>query len=238
MYESDFGFRSWPFSLLPDVKFHYLSAAHQQALIKLEYALESQAIGTLITGDVGCGKTTLLQKFSDDAPDQFQFGLISSYHDAFGDILQWVLTALNKEPHGLSKTQKFDAFCELLKAEHSRNRRVVLLVDEAQNLGSAALEELRMLSNIGVQGHQCLQLILVGQPELRSLINRPELLQLSQRISVDHHIGPLNGDETGEYIRYRLAAVGGEESLFDPETFSVIHSCSHGVPRLINTIFW
>jgi type II secretory pathway predicted ATPase ExeA/tetratricopeptide (TPR) repeat protein len=236
MYESYFGFREWPFSLFPDANFLYLSKKHKIALAKLRYGLESQALITVVTGNIGCGKTTLGRKFMDDVAGHVTVGLITNFHNSFGDMLQWVLMAFDLDFHRPSNADRCDTLSQFLKKEYAHNRRALLIIDEAQNMDGGTLEELRMLSNIVVDKHQFLQLVLVGQPEFRKMLQRPELSQFAQRISVDYHLYPLDVEETGGYIKHRLLTAGGDPEIFFAETYPLIHQHSNGVPRLINVL--
>ncbi len=236
MYETHFGFSEKPFSLLPDASFLYLTKKHHLALTMLQYGLESQAPITVITGNIGCGKTTLLRKLMDDVAENVTIGLITNTHSSFGELLQWVLLSFGLDYREKSKVERYEILVDFIIKEYSKGKHTVLIVDEAQNMDTSTLEELRMLSNINVDKHQVLQLVLVGQPELRNMLRREELRQFAQRISVDYHIRPLDATETEEYVRHRLQVAGGNEEIFQPETFSLIQENTSGVPRLINIL--
>ena len=236
MYESFFGFRDNPFSILPDASFLYLSEKHKLALTVLRYGLDSHALITVITGDIGCGKTTLLRKLMDEVSDDISLGLITNTHSAFGDPLRLALQAFDLDYRDKSKTEQHQILVDFMIEQYARNRRTVLIVDEAQNLDKSALEALRMLSNINVDQHHVLQLVLVGQPELRRVLKQPELKQFAQRVSADYHILPLEADEIAAYIQHRLSVAGGDPQIFLPETYPLIHAHSGGVPRLINIL--
>ena len=236
MYESFYGLREKPFSLLPDPGFLYLGSKHSMALTMLQYGLVNQAGFTVIAGEIGCGKTTLIRCLLNQMEQDVTVGLISNTQRAIGELLQWVLLAFGLDYRNKEKVELYETFIDFVIGEYSKHRRTVLIVDEAQNLEVQTLEELRMLSNINADKDQVLQLILVGQPELRKKLRRPELVQFAQRIAVDYYLEPLGPEETQEYIHHRLHVAGGDPSLFDAEACRVVHQYSHGVPRLTNIL--
>ncbi len=236
MYESFYGFREKPFSLLPDPGFLFPSKKHHMALTMLQYGLMNQAGITVITGEVGSGKTTLIRKLLSEIGKDISVGLISNTHAAFGDLLQWVSMAFNLEFKGKDKVALYDTFVNYVINEYANSKRTVLIIDEAQNLSPSVLEELRMLSNINADKDQILQLILVGQPELRETLQRQDLRQFAQRVSADYHLAPLLLDEAVGYIHHRLKVAGGDENLFELDACKIIWKYSGGIPRLINTL--
>lgn len=236
MYESFFGFSERPFSLLPDPSFLYPSKRHSMAATMLEYAIESQVGITLVTGDIGMGKTTLVRHLLNRLGDDVAVGLINNTHRSFGELLQWVNLAFELPYEGKDKVTLFQNFQNHLIAQFAAGKRTILIVDEAQNMEPATLEELRVLSNINADKYQVLQLILVGQPELRETLRKPELEQFVQRIGVDYHLPPFEPEETEAYISHRLVHAGGSDSLFDRFAKRFIHHQAGGVPRVINTL--
>ena len=236
MYESFYGFREKPFSLLPDPGFLYLGRKHGMALAMLQYGVKSQAGFTVIAGEIGSGKTTLIRQLLDQLDQDVTVGLITNTHSSFGELLEWVLLAFGLEYKGADKVTRFHTFTDFLIKEYAKRRRTVLIIDEAQNLGAQTLEELRMLSNINADKSLVLQLILVGQPELRDLLRRPGLEQFAQRISVAYYLEALSADETVAYVRHRVKVAGGDPKLFDDDAIEVIHRASRGVPRVINAL--
>jgi general secretion pathway protein A len=236
MYESFYKLAEKPFTLLPDPGFLFLSTKHRMALTLLEYGLMNQAGFTVISGDIGTGKTTLIRHLLDHMDREHTVGLISNTHRSFGELLQWILLAFNIEHASLDKVGMYRRFIDFIIDEYARNRRVVLIVDEAQNMAAETLEELRMLSNINADKDQALQVILVGQRELRETLRRPDLVQFAQRISVDYHLEPLSEEETVGYIRHRLEVAGGNPQLFEEPACRDVHRYSNGIPRLINLL--
>ena len=236
MYESFYGFTEKPFSLQPDPAFLYLGKKHRMALTMLEYGLMNRAAITVITGEIGSGKTTLLRHLLTKTEEDYSIGLISNTHRAFGELLQWVCLAYGLPYEGRDKVALYNTFVEFLISEYSKGRRTVLIVDEAQNLDSNTLEEVRVLSNINADKDQVLQLVLVGQPELRDTFSRPDMEQLSQRVAVSYHLGALEPEETDEYVRHRIRLVGGNDELFEPQATRFIHHQTGGTPRLINKL--
>jgi type II secretory pathway predicted ATPase ExeA len=237
VYEAFYGFREKPFSILPDASFLYPSAKHRLALALLEYSLMNQAGFSVITGEIGTGKTTLIRYLLTQMDRDVTVGLISNTHRSFGELLQWILFAFKLEHRGKQQVEMFEDFVDFLLREYAANRRTVLIVDEAQNMSPDTLEELRMLSNVNADKDQVLQLILVGQAELRDTLRRPDLHQFAQRIVVDYHLMPLDRDETRAYIRHRVAVAGGSDPLlFDDAACDAVYEHGGGVPRLINLL--
>ncbi len=236
MYEAYYGFSEKPFSLLPDPDFLYLGAKHRAALTMLQYGLMSNAGFSVVTGEIGSGKTTLIRQILNEIDSDLTVGLITNTHQSFGELLQWVLMAFDLEYKGLDKVEMYERFVNFIIGEYAQNRRTVLIIDEAQNMSVETLEELRMLSNVNADKSQVLQLILVGQPELRDTLRLPELTQFAQRILIAHHLDALSIEEAHEYIRHRLQVVGGDPELFDEKARALLWHHSRGIPRVINSL--
>ena len=236
MYESFYKLKEKPFTLLPDPGFLFLSKKHQMALSLLEYGLNDHAGFTVISGEIGAGKTTLIRHMLNNMEHEYTVGLISNTHRSFGELLQWILLAFNLDHKNMSKVEMYQRFTNFIIDEYAQNRRTVLIVDEAQNMDAETLEELRMLSNINADKDQALQVILVGQRELRETLKRPDLIQFAQRITVDYHLEPLSLEETTGYIRHRMQTAGGDPNTFSPAACAAVHRYSNGVPRLINLL--
>ena len=237
VYERLYGFREKPFSILPDPSFLYLSRKHRMALDLLEYGMMNQAGFNVITGEIGTGKTTLVRHVLSNIDRDITVGLISNTHRSFGELLQWILFAFKLEHRGKQKVEMFQNFVDFLVEQYAQNRRTLLIVDEAQNMSTDTLEELRMLSNVNADKDQVLQVVLVGQAGLRRTLCQPELEQFAQRIAVDYHLMPLDVHETRAYIYHRIKTVGGDGTrIFDPAACAAVYEHSRGVPRLINLL--
>jgi general secretion pathway protein A len=236
MYEAFYGLSENPFSILPDPAYLYFGSRHSLANTMLVYGVEHGAGFTVITGDVGCGKTTLIRHLLNNLEQNVTVGLISNTQRDIGDLLKWVLLSFDQAYDATDKVALFDQLQQFLIKQYSEGRRTVLIIDEAQNLAAPTLEELRMLSNVNADKHQLLQLVLVGQPQLKDLLRHRDLEQFAQRISADFHIGPLASDEVPDYIRHRLGVAGRQAMLFDDNAMSRVAGVTKGVPRKINVL--
>lgn len=236
MYESYYGFHEKPFALIPDPEFLYMSEGHRLALSLLEYGTAEQTGFVVISGEVGSGKTTLVRRLLGTVSDDVIVGLITNTHPSFGELLQWICLAFDLDHRGKDKVELYQGFLDFLIEQYAAGRRVILIIDEAQNLSPEALEELRMLSNINADKDYLLQLILTGQPELLNKLRRPDLRQFVQRVGVDYHLGPLGLEDTVGYIRHRLTVAGGRADLFDDFACAAVHYYTEGVPRLVNVL--
>lgn len=236
MYEAFYGFNTKPFSLLPDPAFLYRSRKHQLALAALQYAVQSRLALSVVTGEVGSGKTTLVRQLINELGDTVTVGLISNTHRGFGNLMQWVALAFGLPFRDKDKVELYHDFVEFLCGEYAKGRHTLLIVDEAQNLDAETLEELRLLTNVNSDDHMVLQMLVVGQPELHETLKRHDLRQLAQRISVAYRLEPLEAEETAAYVRHRLSAAGGNPNLFHKNALRLIHSNSGGIPRVINTL--
>ncbi|MFZ1725604.1 MAG: AAA family ATPase [Albidovulum sp.] len=236
-YMDFFGFRERPFTLVPDPDFLFWSAQHRRAYSVLEFGILSRAPITLVTGGVGCGKTTLLRELLRQFGSKITVGLISNAQGGRGELIQWVLNSLGV-PFQVttSYVQLFQMLQDYLIEEYAAGRRVVLIFDEAQNLSSESLEELRMLTNINSGKDEVIQLVLVGQPELRDMILDPALRQLAQRIAASFHLRPLDESGVLELIAHRLKAAGGSGEEITESAAKMVYRVTHGVPRLVNQL--
>jgi general secretion pathway protein A len=237
MYERFYQLRERPFALSPDPEYLYPSRVHQEALDYLRYGLESQAGFIVITGEIGSGKTTLLQTLLRNVDGDTTVGRIVNTMLEPRELLETIMIDFGLDPSGKSKPVMLRDLSQYLVDQRLAGRNVLLVIDEAQNLSLGALEELRMLSNLETEKSKLLQIVLVGQPNLRDKLAAPELEQLRQRITVSNHLPPLDAEETGNYINHRLrrAAIGPPVE-FPREATDLIHARSRGVPRIINVI--
>jgi putative secretion ATPase (PEP-CTERM system associated) len=239
MFEEFYGFSGRPFQLTPDPSFYYESLTHRKALSYLDYALAQGEGFVVITGEVGSGKSTLIGHLmaSLDA-DRLTAAQVLSSRLAGDDLVHVVAQAFGLPFDGRDKALTLGTIEAFLTEEARAGRRCLLIVDEAQNLSIAALEELRMLSNFQLGAHPLLQTLLLGQPEFRAtLLEHPDLDQLRQRVIATHHLGPIAADEARPYIEHRLACVGWEgDPSFDPQVFAKLCEVSGGVPRRINQL--
>jgi general secretion pathway protein A len=235
MYEDFFHLKAKPFELVPDPEFLYLSKSHKKAMTYLEYGIREKIGFILVTGEIGSGKTTILRNLIRELDDKVTLSKVFNTR-----VTSEQLIALINEDFGLAVSGKdriamLRDLNDFLVAEYANHRQPILIIDEAQNLNLKLLEEVRLLSNLESDKHKLLQIVLVGQPELRKTLSRPELAQLKQRISISCHIQPLGVGETGEYIRYRLEKAGQRDAVsFCEESIDIINQFSHGIPRLIN----
>ena len=236
-YLAHFGLGGRPFALAPDPAFLVWSAEHRGAHAMLDYGLSVRAPITLLTGEIGAGKTTLLHHLIDTLGDEVTVGMISNARQGVNDILRRVAAALDVDlPAGTDSTDQFTAIQDFLLAEHHAGRRVLLIIDEAQNLGREALEDLRMLTNINAGRDEVLQLLLSGQPELRAMIRAPDMVQFAQRVAASYHLPRLDAQATADYIATRLKHAGGRPGIFSRQAAELVYAATGGTPRLINQL--
>ena len=237
IYNEHFGLAERPFTLLPDPDFLYWSENHTRAYAMLEYGMLTHAPITVITGEIGAGKTTLLRHLLRTLPEEFTVGLISNAQGNRGELLHWVLMALGvPTDNSASYVQLFAQFQEFLIEEYASGRRTMLIFDEAQNLSVETLEEHRMFSNLNADKDELIQLVLVGQPELRDLIAQPRLVQFAQRVAAEYHLPAMSAEAARAYIAHRLAVAGATREIFTPAACECVHLAARGVPRLVNQI--
>lgn len=239
MYEAFYGLNSKPFQLNPDPSFYFSSKQHQRARAYLEYGVMRCEGFIVITGEVGAGKTTIVRGLLDSLdPNNIVAAHLVSTQLGAEDTLRMVGAAFGVPVHGVSKSALLLALEAFFVTQTLRGKRCLLIVDEAQNLQPQAVEELRMLSNFQSGRDALLQTFLVGQPEFREILHSPGMVQLRQRVTAACHLGPLEKDETREYILHRLKCAGStDKPTLDPEIFESIHRHTGGIPRRINNLF-
>jgi general secretion pathway protein A len=238
MYQEFYGFREPPFNITPDPRFLYFSARHREALEHLLYGIRERKGFVQITGEVGAGKTTLCRAALERLGPRFRTALILNPVMSATQLFRTILVELGLTPPGRAdRVAYLDILNEFLLAQVPKGEDVVLLIDEAQDLSSELLEQVRLLSNLETDRQKLLQIVLIGQPELKTMLDEHHLRQLRQRITVRYHLPPLSREETELYIYYRMQVAGGNgRPTFSRWALSRIHRYSNGVPRLINAV--
>jgi general secretion pathway protein A len=242
MYTQFFNLKQSPFSIAPDPRYLFMSERHREALAHLLYGIGSGGGFVLLTGEIGAGKTTVCRCFMEQIPENCKLGYIFNPKLSVEELLLSVCDefgiALPPQGAGAVSVKTYvDAINAYLLASHAQGRNNVLIIDEAQNLSAEVLEQLRLLTNLETSERKLLQIILIGQPELRGMLARPELEQLAQRVIARYHLGSLSETETGTYIEHRLAVAGaGAIAPFPRKLMGLVHALTKGVPRRINLL--
>ncbi|MGK5034568.1 AAA family ATPase [Janthinobacterium sp. LB3P118] len=239
MYTHYFQLKQSPFSIAPDPRYLFMSERHREALAHLLYGVGSGGGFVLLTGEIGAGKTTVCRCFMEQIPENCQLAYIFNPKLSVEELLLSICEEFRipVAPGVASVKGYVDVINAHLLASHAQGKNNVLIIDEAQNLSAAVLEQLRLLTNLETSERKLLQIILIGQPELRVMLARPELEQLAQRVIARYHLGSLTAEETASYIRHRLAVAGSTaQTPFAPRLMAQIHALSHGVPRRINLL--
>ena len=235
MYRSFFGLKMKPFELLPNPDFLFLSTSHKKALYYLDHALLEQAGFMLLTGEIGSGKTTVIRDLLRRNGNRLVFAKVTNTNIGPQQLLSMVIDDFGISAPDREKSSLLKKLNEFLIAQYARGTTQVLVIDEAQNLSPETLEEVRMLSNLETDSSKLLQIILVGQPELRQTLNSANLQQLRQRISFACHLSPLSCEEVKEYILHRLEVAGNRDAVeFESAALELVYCYSRGIPRLIN----
>ncbi len=238
MYQSFYGFREMPFNITPDPRFLFLSHTHQEALQHLKYGVREKKGFIVLVGEVGCGKTTLCRRFLDDLdPAHFDTALILNPRITETQMLKAILTELGETKLSRSQNDLVAQVSRVLLERIEKGRDIVLIIDEAQNLKFEVLEQIRLLSNLETDRQKLLQIVLLGQPELKEVLARDELRQLRQRILVHYELHPLSSADVSQYIQHRLSLAGGNgRPSFTRWALRAIHRGSGGIPRVVNNL--
>ncbi|MCG8614684.1 MAG: AAA family ATPase [Desulfobacterales bacterium] len=237
MYTQFYEFDEKPFKLVPDPNYLFLSSRHEKALTFLEYGLSERVGFVMLTGEIGIGKTTLIRHLLNQVETDMDVAVVFHTNVDAATLLRQILTEFEIEyPDAMDKAGLLDLLYEYLIDRYRKNRKVFVIVDEAQNLSNDALEEVRMLSNLQTDKEMLLNVLVVGQPNLRTKIQSPGLEQFAQRIAASFHMSAMTLEETGAYIHHRLETAGGPTGLFQPDLVRGIFDASAGIPRTINLL--
>jgi general secretion pathway protein A len=237
MYKEFYGFKEKPFNLVPNPSYLFLSTKHANALSFLEYGLTEKVGFVMLTGEIGIGKTTIVRYLLNQIESDMDVAVIFNTNVLSDDLISLILSEFEIEyDDGIVKAKALVLLYEFLIEKYSKGRKVLLIIDEAQNLSEEVLEEIRMLSNLQTDEEMLLQIMIVGQPELRDKISDPKLEQFAQRIAVSYHLSAMTLEETGDYIAYRLKKAGGKPDLFSLDAVKKIYEMSTGIPRTINLL--
>src|ERR1700675_109149 len=232
-----FKLRELPFRLSPDPQFLYLSQAHARAKAYMESTVWFTDGFVVITGEIGCGKTTLIETFLSELERDVLVARINQTQVSSSEFLQSVLVAFGFKPFRMKKAELLATINDFLIQQYASGRKIMLVVDEAQNLSERVLEEIRLLSGVETTKEKVLRIILAGQPELNDKPDSPDLEQLTQRVRLRFHLPALSSADMHAYILHRLEVAGSQgREIFAPETFDLIYRYTGGVPRLINTL--
>ena len=236
MYLEHFELKDFPFRLTPDTDYLYMSPSHSRAISYMEYAVFNQEGFVVITGEIGSGKTTLIQKLLSEMDESINVAKVFQTQLDEVEFLQSVLVEFGMNPFSAKKVELLNMLNQFLVDSYMNQKRVVLIVDDAQNLSNRVLEEICMLSGVETQKEKILHVILVGQPELNKNIEAPEMQQLLQRVSLRYHMRALTESEQVKYVDHRLGVAGNSKKIFNDDIYAYVYKYTGGIPRLINTL--
>ena len=236
MYETFYDLREPPFSIQPDPDFLYFGRRYHYAYAMMKHGIKDSSNFIVISGEIGCGKTTLVRRLLNDWGDDLTVGLVYNTHREIDDLFAWVMLAFGLPYEGFSKSELEDVFKQFLVEQRDLGKMVLLIVDEAQNVNMKALELLRSLLDQNTEQSKLLKIMLVGQPELKAMLSLLELSQFSKRIDVNFHLKPFETTDVQEYIQHRLKVAGRVSPLFTPEACTKIATVTQGIPTRINVL--
>ena len=236
MYESFYGLKEKPFQIVSNPKYLYMSSIHENAITYLEYGLMENVGFILLTGEVGTGKTTLVRHIMNQFESEKDIAIIFNTNVSADELICLILQSFELEADPGNKVKNIDHFYQFLIEKYAQNKPVLIIIDEAQNLSDEALEEVRMLSNLQSDEQNLIQIMLVGQPELKTRLKKPGHSAFSQRIAVNFFLSGLTDTETESYITHRLKKAGGNPNIFTPKAIEQIYYASNGIPRTINLL--
>jgi len=236
MYTDFFGLDDFPFRLTPDTDYLYMSAAHSRAKAYMEYAIFNREGFVVITGEIGSGKTTLIKKLLSELEDDVLVAKIFQTQLDEVELLQAILVEFGLNPFSAKKVELLNMLNQFLVNSYLDGKRILLIIDDAQNLSKRVLEEITMLSSVETQKEKILHVILVGQPELNQVLESPDMEQLLQRVSLRYHVRALTKEEVTEYIRFRMKIAGIKKNIFNDSIIDTVYEYTGGIPRLINTL--
>ncbi len=237
MYENHFSFKHKPFELVPNPDFLFLSHSHKKAITYLDYVVKEKIGFMLLTGEIGSGKTTIVRNLIKNLNGPIKLSKVNNTKVSSEQLISMINEDFGMNVEGKGKTTLLSELNEFLIEQYAKGFQLILLIDEAQNLTPDLLEEIRLLSNLETDKAKLLQIIVVGQPQLKKTLVLPELVQLRQRITINYHITPLTKDETAEYIKHRLTIAGNPDVIkFEGDILALIYQFSRGIPRLINIL--
>lgn len=237
MYLKHFNLKRTPFDQVPDPDFLFLTEQHEEALARMQFALAINDSFTIITGEVGSGKTTLVRKLLSDLDEECTPAFITHTRLSDIELLQMILIELGVKPFEMGKVRMLDELRSIVDTERENGRRLVIVIDEAQNFSAPLLEELRLLTCLDTEKGKSINIMLVGQPQLNYTLESPDLDQLRQRCRLRFHLEALSEEQTTEYVRHRIAVAGGNaDKVFDEAAIASIYGLTGGIPRLVNTL--